>query len=130
MRYLLDTNAVIGLMGGAPAILSRVRWKHPSDLCVSAITIHELYFGAYKGARTNETIERLTHLELDVVPLDREDAMRAGEIRAYLGRAGTPIGVPDALIAGQAISRDFTLVTRNLREFRRVLDLRLEDWEA
>ncbi|MHB0954472.1 MAG: PIN domain-containing protein [Allorhizobium sp.] len=51
-------------------------------------------------------------------------------LRAELGGAGTPIGPYDVVIAGQALSRDMTLVTRNLREFPRVPELRLEDWES
>lgn len=51
-------------------------------------------------------------------------------LRAELASAGTPIGPYDVLIAGQALSRDMTLVTRNPREFQRVPELRLEDWES
>ena len=51
-------------------------------------------------------------------------------MRAYLQRLGTPIGPIDTLIAGQALARDLTIVTRNTREFLRVPDLRVENWEA
>lgn len=59
-----------------------------------------------------------------------QDAFRAGEIRAYLQSRGTPIGAYDVLIAGQALARDLTLVTRNIGEFARVDGLRVENWEA
>ena len=58
------------------------------------------------------------------------DARKAGEIRAVLAAAGTPIGPYDVLIAGQALARDVTLVIRNVREFSRVPGLRVEDWEG
>ena len=64
------------------------------------------------------------------MPFDDVDARVAAEIRAVLRRAGTPIGPYDNLIAGQALARDLTLVTRNIREFERVQGLRLENWEA
>ena len=35
-----------------------------------------------------------------------------------------------SMIAGQALARDLTLVTRNTGEFRRVEGLRVEDWEG
>ena len=47
-----------------------------------------------------------------------------------LAAAGTPIGPYDVLIAGQAIARGLTLITNNVREFRRVPALQLEDWET
>jgi tRNA(fMet)-specific endonuclease VapC len=67
-------------------------------------------------------------LLLEVVEFDREDGRRAGEIRAALANAGTPIGPYDALIAGQLVARELTLVTANVEEFRRVGGLVVEDW--
>jgi tRNA(fMet)-specific endonuclease VapC len=69
-------------------------------------------------------------LQFETVGFDREDARHAGEVRAALAAAGTPIGAYDVLIAGQARSRDLVLVTRNAREFDRVAGLRVEDWDA
>ena len=63
-----------------------------------------------------------------VVDFDREDAHAAGEIRADLAKKGTPIGPYDVLIAGQASRRGAVLVTNNLREFKRVDNLQVEDW--
>jgi len=54
----------------------------------------------------------------------------AGVIRADLKRKGTPIGPYDVLIAGQAIARGLTVVTRNVGEFRRVEGLKVEEWAA
>ena len=45
-------------------------------------------------------------------------------------RVRTPIGPLDLLIAGQAVARDLTLVSNNLREFRRIDKLRVEDWQV
>ena len=92
--------------------------------------MHELFFGAYKGARTSETLLGYSQLQFEVLPFTADDAQRAAEIRAVLQRAGTPIGLYDTLIAGQALARDLTLVTRNTREFLRVQRLRVENWEA
>ena len=69
-------------------------------------------------------------LPISILPLEPEDAEEAGEIRAALERAGTPIGPYDVLIAGQARRRDALLVTANSREFARVPGLKTEDWAA
>ena len=68
-------------------------------------------------------------LQFAVLDFDREDARRAGELRAQLSVAGTPIGPYDVLIAGQALARGLTLVTHNTREFGRIAGLKFEDWE-
>jgi hypothetical protein len=49
---------------------------------------------------------------------------------AHTKADATPIGPYDVLIAGQARSRDATLVTHNTKEFGRVPGLRCDDWQA
>jgi tRNA(fMet)-specific endonuclease VapC len=128
--YLLDTNAVIALLKGAQPLIAKVKARRPGDFALSSIVAHELYFGAYKRQRTEENLARLEILRFEVLEFDREDARSAGEIRAILARAGEPIGPYDVLIAGQALSRSLTLITRNVSEFGRVPALRLENWEV
>lgn len=65
-----------------------------------------------------------------MVPFDREDARQATAIRVELATSGSPIGTYDGLIAGQAKSRNLTLITCNIREFSRVPGLRIENREA
>lgn len=130
MRYLLDTNAVASLFNDpAGPISRRVREHLPTDIGLPAVVVHELYFGAFKSQRRDRNLALIDGLQFEVVGFDREDAQHAGEIRAVLARQGTPIGAYDVLIAGQARARDLTLVTHNIREFQRVPELRVEDWE-
>lgn len=130
-RYLLDANAVIALLNDRhSAVAQRARQHHPGDLYLSSIVAHELYYGAFKSQRTERNVGLVDGLQFEVLDLDREDARQAGEIRAALALAGTPIGPYDVLIAGQAKARDLVLVTHNTTEFQRVHGLRLEDWEV
>lgn len=131
MRFLLDSNAVIALLNDPAGHVSRrVRQYQPADIGLSAIVMHELYFGAFKSQRRDRNLAIVDGLRIEVIPFDQEDARHAGEIRAVLAAQGTPIGGYDVLIAGQARARDLTMVTRNLREFQRVDGLRSESWEA
>jgi tRNA(fMet)-specific endonuclease VapC len=129
VKFLLDSNAVIALMKGHSGFLTRLRQHQPRDFGISAIVAHELFYGAYKGQRTAENLARVDALQFEVLDFDREDARQAGELRALLAAAGTPIGAYDVLIAGQALARGLTLVTHNTGEFQRVPGLRIEDWE-
>jgi tRNA(fMet)-specific endonuclease VapC len=129
MRYLLDTNAVIALLNEPQGRVSKqVRTLTPSEFGLSALVVHELYFGAYKSQRRERNVALVNGLRFEVLPFDQEDAHHAGEIRAGLGLLGTPIGAYDVLIAGQARARGLVLITRNVREFERVPQLRVENW--
>lgn len=129
MRFLLDSNAVIALMKGHSGFLTRLRRHRPLDFGIPAIVAHELFYGAYKSQKTADNLARVDALRFEVLEFDREDARQAGELRARLAAAGTPIGPYDVLIAGQAMARSLTLVTHNTREFQRVPGLFVEDWE-
>ncbi len=131
MRFLLDANAVIALLNEpAGRVSKRVRGHAPDDIGLSAIVMHELYFGAYKSRRREQNLALVDNLRLEVVAFDQEDARQAGEIRATLAALGVPIGAYDVLIAGQARARALTLITRNLYEFTRVQDLSVENWDT
>lgn len=131
MIYLLDTNAVISLLNDPSGPVScRLRLYPPHDIGLSAIVIHELYFGAFKSHRQEKNLATVDALRFEVLPFDHEDARHAGDIRAALAAQGTPIGAYDVLIAGQARARKITLVTRNQREFQRVDGLQAENWES
>ena len=130
MRFLLDTNVVIGLQREQPGLLARVRRHRVEDFRIPSIVMHELFFGARKGKHTELSLAALEALPFKVLDYDLGDARHSGEIRAALAAAGTPIGPYDLLIAGQGRSRDMVVVTRNVREFSRVPGLQTEDWEA
>jgi tRNA(fMet)-specific endonuclease VapC len=131
MRYLLDTNVVIGLLNDMTSNLARrVRREKPADIAISAIVAHELFYGAFKSQRATQNVASIDSLEFEILEFDKEDGRQAGEVRAVLGSSGTPIGPYDVLIAGQAKSRNLILVTNNTDEFARVPGLRVDDWQA
>ncbi|MYA88179.1 MAG: type II toxin-antitoxin system VapC family toxin [Boseongicola sp. SB0662_bin_57] len=129
MKYLLDTNVVIAAIAGEPAITSRLKEQDVSDFGVSSVVMHELYSGAFRSVRVEANIARVEALRFPVLDLSKRDGRHAGELRADLARKGTPIGPYDVLIAGQALARSLTLVTRNVAEFVRVDGLVVESWQ-
>ena len=129
-RYLLDTNAVIGVLKDVDSPLARrVRQHHPLEIAVSSIVAHELFYGAFKSQRAEQNVARVDSLRFEVLAFDREDARQAGAIRARLALAGQPIGPYDVLIAGQAMARQLVLVTRNIGAFQRIAGVRVEGWQ-
>jgi tRNA(fMet)-specific endonuclease VapC len=130
VKYLLAANTVIALLKTRSSVLTMLRKKAPGDVVLSAIVAYELYFGAYKSHHTSTNLALVGNLESQVLPFDQDDAAQSGRLRAVLASAGTPIGPYDLLIAGQALARGITLVTRNTREFARVAGLGVENWES
>src|SRR5260370_40071558 len=126
MRYLLDANAVIALLNDATSALAlRARQEKPGDLAMSAVVAHELFYGAFKSRRVAQNVALVDALQFATLELDKEDARKAGEVRAFLAAKGTPIGPYDVLVAGQALARNLMLGTHNTRAFGRVPRLRI-----
>jgi len=130
VKYLLDTNAVIGIIAGNPGLVSRFSEHAPKDFVISSVVMFELYCGAYKSRQTTENLNRIAALRFDVLDFSVADAKVAGQIRANLTAQGTPIGAYDVLVAGQAVARSLTLITRNVKEFCRVTGLDYENWQT
>jgi tRNA(fMet)-specific endonuclease VapC len=131
--FCLDTNVVIGIMSGRStkaAVRLQSEVGDGTRILVPAIVIFELRFGIAKSARqaANERALDLFLAPLETPSFDTNDAAEAAGIRAALRRRGTPIGPYDILIAAQARRRGATLVTGNIREFRRVPALTVQDW--
>jgi len=130
----LDTNVVIAAMNlRLPEVRRRLvaALGDGATVGVPSIVLYELWYGARKSDRFEVNAQALTtFLTLDVMPwpFESDDASEAGDIRAALERAGTPIGPYDILIAAQARRRGASLVTANEREFGRVAGLKTVNW--
>lgn len=129
----LDTNVVIAVLKRNPPHLVQ-HFAHElsqGTLAVSSIVLFELQYGIANSVRQVENAERLAiflQAPIEILSFEAEDAEEAGGLRAWLKRAGTPIGPYDLLIAAQARRRRAKLVTANTGEFNRVPGLIVEDW--
>lgn len=127
--YMLDTDTVSFALRGIGAVGLRLAKHKRSELCLSAITVAELRFGADK--RHSRKIHRAVDAFLsgvEVLAFDNSAAERFGAIAAALATRGEPIGQMDTLIAGHALSVGATLVTNNQRHFSKVTGLKAENW--
>jgi tRNA(fMet)-specific endonuclease VapC len=136
VNYLLDTNAVIALLKNDPrAVRDRLRRvvSESASIAVSSIVLYELWYGVARSTRRHENAERLRVFlsgSIDSVSFEEADAAVAGDLRAVLEAAGTPIGPYDLLIAAQALRNRTILVTANISELARVRGLVWQDWTA
>ena len=131
MRFLLDTNICIYVIKQKPiSVKQRLQAINSSDIGISIVTLAELEYGAAKSQNPERNRQILTTFcaPFEIVGLSEEDARILGNIRADLERRGQPIGSYDLLIAAQALSRNLTLVTNNVREFQRIEALTIENW--
>ena len=127
--FMLDTDTISFALRGHGGVGLEVAQRRPSELCMSAITLAELRFGADK--RKSKKIRAAVDAFADaiqVLPFDASAAARFGLIAASLSERGVPIGQMDTLIASHALVLNATLVTNNQKHFSKVHGLRLVNW--
>ena len=113
-RYLLDTSVIIELFATDQAVRQQVGIAE--GVFVPAVAIGELYYGAYKSARTQENvaqIERFAALNV-ILPCDAETARWYGMVKDQLRKKGHPLPENDIWIAALALQHNLTIATRDL----------------
>jgi tRNA(fMet)-specific endonuclease VapC len=132
-RYLLDTNICIYIRRRRPPeVLNQFLQIKSGEAVLSTITYGELIYGMVKqhAPPTRDAVAQLDEFVsfVEVMPLPVAASRKYGEIRCFLESKGQIIGSNDLWIAAHAVSANLILVTNNEREFRRVPDLRIENW--
>jgi tRNA(fMet)-specific endonuclease VapC len=130
LKYMLDTNIVIYTVKNRPQRVREAFKLHQGQVCISAVTLGELMYGAERSAQSERNLADIEGLtaRLEVSAFNAEAAVHFGQLRAELYGQGKPIGPYDMMIAGHARSLGLILVTNNVGEFKRVTGLRLENW--
>lgn len=130
MKYVLDTNTLIYFFKGVGKVKNRLLSLPPSEIVLPTIVLFEMELGIAKSTRPRKRISQLKEFTslVNVIPFGLAEAKTAAQIRAKLEEKGIPIGPYDILIAACAKANDLILVTHNLKEFKRIEGLRLEDW--
>ncbi len=127
MRYLLDADWIIQVLAGRrEAVLAHKR-IHPEEIAASYITIGEIYDVAYTYADPEAHLHTFRRFLTPFPLFDLNEPImeRFAEIRAYLRRRGELISDFDILIGATAVYYDLTVLTYNMRHFKRIPDLKL-----
>jgi len=130
LRYMLDTNTCIYIRGKQPKTVARFEKLEAGEVGISIVTYGELAYGVAKSAASDRAIAGLERFiaGIPVLPMPVEAGQTYGKLRAALEMKGEIIGPNDLWIAAHALVSDLTLVTNNEREFKRVKDLKIENW--
>ena len=128
--YLLDTDTLIYSLKGNEAVIQNLKTHQLDTLKISAISLMELYFGAYKSEKVAANLAKVRRIEnaFDIVSVDFSIAETFGMLKSSLESKGTPLDDFDLVIASSALAHNLTLVSNNEKHFSRVEGLKLQNW--
>jgi tRNA(fMet)-specific endonuclease VapC len=136
--YLLDTDTVTHLHSGNTNVINRLENLQDEEVAITIVTKIEILHGridyllkAFSGSdllKAQELFSRSETLlnQLPVILIDPNAANQFDRLQDI--SKFRKIGRSDLLIASIALANQAWLVTRNLRHFRQIPHLFLENW--
>lgn len=135
--HVLDTDTLTHLIRGHPRVVERAT-PVAADVFVTVATRIEQLRGRFDAVFKAESGEKLIQAQLRLIETEKDlsripmlpiDATAAAEFdRLRANKKLKKIGRGDLLIAAITLAHGATLVTRNLKDFRLVQGLKLENW--
>lgn len=127
---MLDTNVISDLIKDPMGKVARqLEIEGESSVCSSIIVASELRYGVARSGSKELSLRVDAALSaIEILPFDIPADAQYGKLRAQLTAKGKPIGPNDLLIAAHALSQGLTLVTDNVREFKRAKGLSVVNW--
>ena len=127
--YLLDTNICIYLLKDLFSIAEKIEAAGVSNCFLSEITIAELKYGAENSEFPEKNLNNIKILQqqFTVIPIFNSLDIYAKE-KARLRKSGKILDDFDLLIGATAIYYELILVTRNISDFERLSEIKIENW--
>ncbi len=128
----LDTTFVIDLLrGDSKARLIAQNFDNSSEsVFVTSPSIVEIVDGAFLSFDPNKEVKKIEELlsSIMVLDLNKENAFMAGKTEAQLKESGEVIEIEDIMIAAIAMTNNERLITRNVKHFSKIKDLKIESY--
>lgn len=118
-KIVLDTNILIEILKGNQSIISKLESSN-FDFFISAITVMELYYGAFnkeESLKLQKFVRLFNLLEIDEMISSKSTALILKYAKSH------NLTIPDALIASTAIENRMKLFTLNLKDFKYMNEL-------
>jgi len=128
--YLLDTDTIVFNLKGNAAVRENLLFHINDPIKTSAITLMELYYGAYKSQKVTGNLAKIKTIEksLEIIPVGIESVEIFGMLKSKLEKTGSRLDDFDLIIAACALAHNLTLVTNNEKHFQRIEGLKLTNW--
>lgn len=137
--WVLDTDHLSLLERGNPRVQGRLQQIDPTSVAITIVTAEEKMKGRLAAINAVSGIERVDRLavayqalqstieDLQLLPILPFSELARDRYRELLGQK-IRVGSHDLRIAAITLAVEGILVTRNRRDFERVVGLQITDW--
>jgi tRNA(fMet)-specific endonuclease VapC len=133
--YLFDTDTLSNIVKQKPSqrLIAKLQHLTRAVQFTTAINVGEIYYGAFRSPRKKDILKAFTESvfpNVNVLPFNSESGQVFGILKADLEKSGIGCSEPDLRIAAIAIQHHLTLITGNIKHFKRIPALKIENWMA
>lgn len=129
MTYLLDSDVVIDFLRQKDPGFSLVDKVSGEKLYISVVTWIEILYGIKKANLYGKRFVHFTHfledLDIEIIPIDDKVGIQFVDLKVNLERKGERLADFDLLVASTAKIQKSTLVTRNIKHFDGIPNLKI-----
>ncbi|MBN1273538.1 MAG: type II toxin-antitoxin system VapC family toxin [Candidatus Aminicenantes bacterium] len=131
--YLFDTDILSNIVKKKPSSILVEKLQHLSKTVqfTTSINIGEIYFGAYRSPRKTIILKAFREKvfpNVNILSFDSESGRVFGLLKAELEKTGIGCSEPDLRIASIAIQHQLFLITGNIKHFKLIPGLKIENW--
>ena len=128
-KYLIDTNIAIFYMKGKFNLEAKFDKVTAENCFISEMTLAELKFGVEKSEKPEKNKKALDNFltGVQILPIFHSLDIYAKE-KARLQKAGTPVDDFDLYISVISVTHKLTMVTNYIIHYKRISEIKLEDW--
>ena len=130
MKYLLDTNICVFFLRGKLNLDEIIKEKGYENCFISELTAFELKQGAENSLNPEKSHKAVNKFlkGIKILPIS-EIGDEYAKIKVKLRKQGTPMHDEfDLMIGVTALFYNLTLVTDNIKDFRFIENLEVENW--
>lgn len=132
LKYLLDTSIYCQPIKPIPIPMVMERWEKIGDekMAISVITYSEIIYGlcAKQSQKLTYAFDSILRNRFPMLPVTQEIADDFGTLKASQRKKGRGFADLDLLIAATARVHRLILVTLNMKDFKPIEGMVLEDW--
>jgi len=130
LKYIIDSDILIYFLKNHPKVVNKFAEAEADDIGITIITYAELLFGAYNSLKIKKNLSKIkSFLEtMTIVDFDKPAADIFARLKSDLRKEGKIISDMDLIIASICIANQLTLITNNSKHFKRIRELKIENW--
>ncbi|MEK6657573.1 MAG: type II toxin-antitoxin system VapC family toxin [Nitrospirota bacterium] len=133
MGVIFDTSVLIAIERSSMNIERLIEGREDEPFGICTIAVSELLHGVHRADSENRRLKREAYVEkiietFPIYPFDLNAARIYARIWANLAKKGISIGAHDLIIASTAISLGFSVATSDIRDYRKIKGLKVEQF--